>query len=124
MPAERRRHVRHPLLAQVQVAADGDVMVWVTENISFGGIFISAGEQDELLLEKGDVVEVFVDVPVPYTARSIELCAKGRVVRCADGSGPRGQRGFALLWTELDAEHWRRLAEIIRMLRRRTGQSR
>jgi hypothetical protein len=93
--AERRRHARYDLIAQVELELGGEVSLLEVANVSAGGLLIerAAGEGPELAV--GDEVSVYLDLGPGDGGDPVEIAAEAQVVRVAAES-------IALMWSSAD----------------------
>ena len=119
---ERRRHERYPLLAQVELQANSEILVLEAHNISMGGMYLAAGADDLIDVSRGDRVELYLDLGVGANGRRLELRANARVVRVEDGSNAHNRRGIAVLWTGVSPSMGKKLGYVIEQVSRRSDR--
>jgi hypothetical protein len=103
--AERRRHERFELLAQVELRRNAEVSVLPVANISAGGMLIKLEGGELADIAVGEQVNVFLDVtdlPEP-----ISLTIDATVVRL------HGVASVALRWTSTNNPALARLLEVL-----------
>ena len=60
MTDNRRKHPRFEIVAQVQLGADGDVLVYPAANLSVGGVFVSVSLDEVSYLAVGARLDVTI----------------------------------------------------------------
>jgi hypothetical protein len=94
---ERRRHIRHDLIAEVELRRGGEVCLLPVLNVSLGGAFVERRSTDALVLSPGDDLEVSLS----STTAATTITLPARVVRIdLGGEHP----GVALAWVTADGE--------------------
>ncbi len=83
--AERRRHDRIDVLAQVELEFGDAVVVAAVDNISLGGAFLAHPDEEVAL---GEIVRVHL------TAGAVDTVQEAKVVRVSRGA----HAGFAVSW--------------------------
>ena len=60
MSQNRRKHQRFEIVAQVQLGADGDVLIYQAGNLSLGGVFVNVKLEEVPFLAVGAVLDVTI----------------------------------------------------------------
>lgn len=60
MSQNRRKHPRFEIVAQVQLGADGDVLIYPAGNLSLGGVFVNVNLEEVPFLAIGAVLDVTI----------------------------------------------------------------
>lgn len=102
--AERRRHRRIDILAEVHLTRDADVSVFRTANASLGGLFLLGTAQASIEMRPGTDVDVILFAGEGNDLE--EVAARARVVRAEP-------HGYALAFTSLDERNRARLAALL-----------
>lgn len=103
--AERRRHERFELLAQVELRRAGEVSVLPVANISAGGVLVKLEGGALADIAVGEQVSVFLDISDAPEPIAVTLDAK--VVRV------NGVASVALQWTSTDSTTQAQLAKLL-----------
>lgn len=113
--ANRRRHTRYELLAQVQLQIEDDIEVLPIANISAGGIALSLlpGQIPNVAVRAE--VTVFLDL-TDEMGDGARFTAQAEVVRI-DLGGPGRTPVMGLMWTSTDPAVADALAKILAHLR-------
>jgi hypothetical protein len=121
MSADKRRHERYSVYAQVELARDGEMAILSVRNLSVGGVFVEApigeypkikvGSRFELTISLGGEDEEDGGVPPP----PLFVSCFGKVVR-RDQSNPPG---FAMVFEKLDGSQLEHLRALITKAPRR-----
>lgn len=115
---ERREHERLEYTATVSLQyEEAQAASLPVRNISAGGIYLALGLAQRAGVEVGDNVSVYFDAGPDDDGNPIDIHMEAEVVRI-DHRTLEQDAGIALMWTSIDPEMVRRLAELLDHLQR------
>jgi hypothetical protein len=100
------------VLAQVQIRAGGDVLLMPVGNISAGGVLLKVEKGNEVALNVGDKVSIYLDLEPEKRGARLAVDVAAEVVRVNSSSG-KPDHGIAFMWATQDANLMEKLSQIL-----------
>jgi len=114
---ERREHERLEYVAQISLRQGDAVSTLPVRNISAGGIYVGLNIGQTAGVDAGETVSVFFDAGLDEFGDSTAIHMEAEVVR-VDHRGLDREAGIALMWTTVDPDMVRQLAQLLAHLQR------
>jgi|GEM_PF-5890357 len=115
---DRREYERLEYTATVSLQCEeAEAAILPVRNISAGGIYLGLDLSQRAGVEVGDNVSVYFDAGPDDYGNPLDIHMEAEVVRIDHRTLEHGA-GIALMWTSVDPEMVRRLAELLDHLQR------
>ncbi len=109
---ERRRHERHDYVAHVSLRYEEAVATLPVVNLSAGGIYLGLDIGQTASVDVGESVSVYFDAGPDEHGDPVAINMEAEVVR-VDHRRMDQEAGIALMWTTIDPDMVRRLAQLL-----------